>query len=287
LLKGGDAKTSGDAKAAQRIETRLDSRARGEVPVRRVEVLVSGKDPRAAALVFKTLRVGFPTAPVRVWLNGVSQEVDDAVCDEAIDMDAAACDAQTENPLTIKDTSYKMSHGEWMGKVVREGDPVVFVDTDMIFTSRVEDWSFDTGLAGRLIPSFRCPFTKCLTQPRIHTSLLFVDPDKLKREYAATAFANAFTRFSPLVDLWRAVVIPPDHFYDTAALAYTLVGGTPLTPAQLDSYDHLNAGTWVNELAPTIHDADLKAFHELAYANPAAIRGCWRNQNDWYSRQGR
>lgn len=255
--------------------------------MRRVEILVSGDEPRAAALVFRTLRVGFPTAPVRVTFNTRNIAVEEAVM-EAVAGSAEGAIEFVGNEFVGKGAPIEFAaplvHGDWVRRRLYAGSsPVVFVDTDMIFTAAVEDWAFDTGLAGRLIPAFKCPFTKCLTQPRLHMSLLFVDPVRLWAEIGATAHQ---TRLSPLVDLWCAAVVPPGRFYDTAAFAYALVGGTPFTPAQLDSYDHLNAGTWVDELAPAIADGDLKAFHELAYTNPAAIRGCWRAQDDWYSRQG-
>ena len=232
-------------------------------------------------LVFKTLRVGFPTARVEVWFNELPG---DALTELAV---AAAAVRAFPKPL-----ERAQRHGEWMRGIVETSDtPIVFVDTDMVFHAPVESWQFETGLAGRYLRRYLCPYTKCVTEPRLHTSLLFVDPGQLHDQLDIYSRTFHESRFNPLVDLWSAVTIPErtragvvNHFHDTACLAYQAVGGTSFTTEQLDAYDHLFAGTYLNDLAPALSDCDLSALHAAAHRDPASIRGAWRSQNDWYAR---
>lgn len=235
-------------------------------------------------LVFKTLRIGFPTAKVVVWCNGLAGEADDAVKQAAHEVGAYA--TYTGSVIAPQ------VHGQWMAdRIEYESGPLVFVDTDMVFHAPVEGWRFETGIAGRYLRRYLCPFTRCVTEPRLHTSLLFVDPDKLRGEMDVYGDTFHESPFNPLVDLWPAVTLPErtragvvNHFYDTACLAYQAVGGTSFTPSQLDAYDHLFAGTYLNALAPALTDCDLSALHAAAHRDPASIRGAWRSQNDWYAR---
>ena len=236
-------------------------------------------------LVFATLRVGFPTAKVVVWCNGLAgSEADEAVRKAAHDVGAEA--TYTGSPIK------PVRHGEWMRGIVESADsPIVFVDTDMVFHAPVEGWDFQTGLAGRYLRRYLCPYTRCVTEPRLHTSLLFVEPRLLANELFMLRARFHESRFNPLVDLWSAVTIPErtragvvNHFHDTACLAYQAVGGTVFTPEQLDAYDHLFAGTYLNDLAPSLSDCNLPALHAAAHRDPASIRGAWRSQNDWYAR---
>jgi len=232
-------------------------------------------------LVFKTLRIGFPTARVEVWCNGLPAEAD-----KAVRAAAEAVGAVSEG------LGVALRHGAWMKERVElEEDPLVFVDTDMVFHAPVEGWQFETGIAGRYLRRYLCPFTRCVTEPRLHTSLLFVDPDTLRGELDVYGDTFHESPFNPLVDLWPAVTLPErtragvvNHFYDTACLAYQAVGGTAFTPEQLDAYDHLFAGTYLNALAPALTDCDLPALHAAAHRDPTSIRGAWRSQNDWYAR---
>ena len=248
-----------------------------------VHILVTGSDNPNMTLVFESLRVGFPTAPVTVHARRMTADQDsrlkqyvDAVVPEA-DIVFTEIDC----------------HGVWIDYVVaRAKGRIAIVDTDVVFHDAVEHWQFGTGLAGRYIRRFREPLTRCVSEPRLHPSLLFVEPAYLQQQLADWQAGFGVTRFNPpltsfaaftLAERTRAGVVP--HFYDTVSALYQAIGGTSFTDDQLDAYDHLFAGTFVAELAAVIADADLLAAHQAAWENPGRIRGAWRRQNDWFARR--
>ncbi len=246
-----------------------------------VHILATCTNPAllpSTLLVFDTLHIGFPNAAVKVHGNHLVGEAAGLVF-------AAATAAGAE----YQNSDRERIHGGWMRQVVDEATgPVVFLDTDVVFWAAVEGWQFETGLAGRYIRRFRCPFTRCVTEPRLHTSLLFVDPERLRAELAAHQLSFHESRFNPRADLWRAVTVPErtragvvNHFHDTACLAYQAVGGTSFTEDQLGAYDHLHAGTWADELDPAV--PGLLAGHAAVWQDRNAARGLWRQQNDWFA----
>jgi hypothetical protein len=248
-----------------------------------VHILVTETDDPNMTLVFQTLRVGFPTAPIWVhrqpMTEAASKRLDDAMAATIPEADTVA--------------RTKMTHGEWIDDVLsRAGGPIVFLDTDVIFYAPVEHWQFETGLAGRYIRRFREPFTGCISEPRLHPSLLFVDPAKLSADLAGwRAHFNA-TRFNPPVTSFRAFTLAErtragvvNHFHDTGSAAYQAAGGTPFSESQLDAYTHLFGGTFLPELAEVITDADLAASHRTAWSCPDQVQGAWRAQNEWYGRR--
>jgi hypothetical protein len=245
-----------------------------------VHILATGTWTANMTLVFPSLRVGFPTATVTVHARsmgeGMAKRLEEAVAAHIPEAEIVEAPVET--------------HGYWMDEVLRTAKgPVVFLDTDVVFHEAVEHWQFDTGLAGRFIRRFREPLTRCVSEPRLHPSLLFVHPVKLARDLAAWQAGFKVTRFNPpvtsfaaftLAERTRAGVVP--HFHDTGSALYQAVGGTSFSEAQLDAYDHLFAGTFVEELAAVIDDADLLAAHRATWENPVRIRGAWRRQNEWF-----
>jgi len=245
-----------------------------------VHILATGTDNPNMTLVFESLRVGFPTAAVTVHARPMLEHQFDRL-NQAVDARVPEADlVQTDIER----------HGDWMDEVLKaDKGPVVFLDTDVVFHEAVEHWQFGTGLAGRFIRRFREPLTRCVSEPRLHPSLLFVDPAMLARDLAAWQAGFNVTRFNPpvtsfsaftLAERTRAGVVP--HFYDTGSALYQASGGASFSEAQLDAYNHLFAGTFVEELAAVIDDADLLAAHQAAWENPGRIRGAWRRQNEWF-----
>lgn len=258
-----------------------------------VHILATGTDNPNMTLVFQTLPTGFPTAHVKVHARPmtVDQEIrlQDAV---AAAQQVRARTGIGVRPIEIGPTEAEC-HGKWMDSVVeRWQGPVVFLDTDVVFHAPVEHWEFSTGLAGRYIRRFREPLTRCVSEPRLHPSLLFVNPEQVRRELDVWRSGFNVTRFNPpavsfaaftLAERTRAGVVP--HFYDTGSALYQAIGGNSFTESQLDAYDHLFAGTFVDELSPAIEDADLAGAHRQAWQNPTGIRGAWRHQNQWFARR--
>ena len=177
-------------------------------------------------LVFKTLRTGFPTFDVHVYLNtitedSVSREVEEAVKRHALD---AKCTVSIRNTI----------HHEWISDLIScNNEPFIICDTDMVFWTDMETTfnnlyrHYDCTIAGRYIPSFIDEFSGCLTMPRIHTSLMYINPEmyrKKKAEYYKDVPETLFTPIRPLI--YPAVLPssgPRPIFYDTTALLYQML----------------------------------------------------------------
>lgn len=238
-----------------------------------VHILATCRKPELAkmtTLVFATLRVGFPSAQVTVYLNGDCE----LNCPEIV----SACTATGCQVITA-DTI----HHEWIKSLVQSAsEPFWILDTDVILYASVEGWSFDTPMAGRRIPEWDDEFSKCITRPRLHTSLLYLDPARIKAELTKLPEATVFT---PKADLFNPLVLPlnqRNYFYDTAALLYHQLGGQSFTPTQLDAFFHFNFGTIEDVVLPTLTEK-LEAARASVLKNPAFGKGRWREQDEYYA----
>lgn len=227
-------------------------------------------------LVFKTLRIGFPTAKVTVYRNGLESltarnDVEDA--------------ALASNCVTVE--LKRTIHHEWIEKLIAENnEPFWICDTDTIFYRPVEDWTFDTALAGYRIPEFHDEFTAAITRARLHTSLLYFDPIKLKQQVDVFNSVGPDTPFNPRINLTHPVVLPFNgrhYFYDTCALLYHAIGGTSFTDVHKDAYFHLHFGTLSDLVLPRLSNrADVEKARERVMASPMAGFGAWREQEEYY-----
>lgn len=228
-------------------------------------------------LVFKTIRVGFPTARIFVRNNELDADSLTALS-ETMKSVGAEWEGGMQTP-TI--------HHEWIEQLVREQtEPFWIVDTDMVFFGKVEDWTFSTFLAGWRIPEWQDEFTKARTRARLHTSLLYIDPVKLRADIARYESQFPKTAFNPLVNLFHPLCLPlKEHgtFYDTCGLLYHAVGGTAFTPAQLSAYSHLNFGTIPDIVLPHLqHGREMFEARKAIMNNPDLARGLWRAQMEYY-----
>lgn len=230
-------------------------------------------------LVFRTLRVGFPTADVIVTGNDLPEW--------AIEEVMSACDAArcsfSNRPATI--------HHKWVEELLQsEQEPFVLCDTDLHLFSKVEDWKFDTALAGFRVPEFDDEFTGAITRSRLHTSLLFVDPKKVSECVAEHDSGFPDTPFNPLSNLVYPVCLPLNgrgFFHDTCSLLYHAIGGTAFTDQQKDAYCHFHFGCLEDIVLPRLTNGEkMKVARDEILKNPESGRGLWRHQEDYYrSRQ--
>lgn len=247
-----------------------------EIP--KVVILATCRKPEllpATLLVFKTIRVGFPTAKITTYGNGLRFVMPE--------VEKAARSVQSEFlPASA------LRHDEWVQQMIWNNDhPFVICDTDMIFFDKVEDWQFDQPLAGYLQPEYFEPFTKTIYRTRLHTSLLFIRPDEVRDRMLR--FDGKFPK-APILPVginfigqqYQPVRMEDGkvrtYFMDTAAVLYHAIGGNSFSPQQLDCYAHLHAGTWSDLLSP-----QMRAMHEELMANPDKARGMWRGQEEFYS----
>lgn len=227
-------------------------------------------------LVFKTLRDGFPNAPLRVFDAASAPE-----CRDEIRTCANACHAQfsqLERRVELGDFV------EWALGNQRTG-AAVFVDTDICFWQCIEDWEFDALAAGRFIPRHHCEFERCPSEPRLHTSLLWV-PDVAAMNAAIVnvrrshryfrPFANIVVRFG---DQWR--------YFDAGACLYSVYPEQMrhFDETQLDAYDHLFAGTYADSVLTRLSPETASiyaAIHRTAQLDYRQLKGCWRQQEEYF-----
>lgn len=273
-----------------------------------VHILATVRKPEllpAALLVFQTLRVGFPSAPVTVWGNALPQH----------SVGAVHAAAHTHG-CNFRDLS-ATSHDAWIEALVLEHEePFWICDTDIVFHESVEGWVGVSGLwpdksgrrpdatptmAGRFEPAYRDDYTGSDHVERLHTCLMFINPAKVRcavrawtgrfpMPWRATAQQVLFRQ--TFVPGGRALVPESAHsadttrptFYDSLAGLYQAIGGTAFTAEQDAAFDHLHAATYVDELKhnePALAE-DLANGHAAIYHNPGLARGIKQAQDRFY-----
>jgi hypothetical protein len=238
---------------------------------------------RASTLVFDTIRVGYPTAGVTVFLNAVEDER------WAREIAAACREAGVER---IVDLAERTIHHEWIERLVAEEDePLVVLDTDVVFWGSCERWRFSSPLAGRLIPQYFDPWANCITRSRLHGSHLWIRPAEVRAAIDRYRAQFPSTPFNPGANLFYPLYLPASrngrrvsYFHDTCCLLYHAIGGDAFTAAQLDAYDHLHCGTISDLVGPRLPSIDLPALHRGWLADPRTARGLWREQERYYRR---
>lgn len=224
--------------------------------------------------MFDTLRVGFPDAHTTVHVNGN--------CDGLRPQILNLCERER-----CKTEVCSTSHHEWIESLVEtEKEPLIILDTDVIFWDKFDLGFINRPIAGRYTPRFYCKFTKAFTMHRLHTSLMYIDPVAVKREMRAVKAWFNQTRFNPIINPFYPVQIPEKDkslFFDTCALLYHAIGGQAFTEEQLQSYDHLNAGTWIKELNKAYPELNMVEAHKEIYKNPILAKGIRKVQDQFYA----
>jgi hypothetical protein len=233
-------------------------------------------------LTFKTLRTGFPTAPVTVVDNASHPAVRSQIADAA--RAAGARFVQLERAI---------QHHEFIADVLmRQPDgAAVFLDPDLVFWANVEDWDFGGALvAGRLLPTFRCEYTRTITHARLHTSFLWIPDVQRLRDEAGRVMRGGRFEWHPL----RPSMFVLDgewHRLDTGASLYQTFADRcrPFTVTELDAYDHLFVGSHLNLVTPTLPTEDAAHMAEMhsrvSRGDLDALRGAWRWQEDFFARR--
>jgi len=243
-----------------------------------VHILVSCRNPelwRASTLVFDTIRTDFPSS--RIFVDG--NNLTDEQCWEV----AAFCD---KHNAVFKNGDATIHH-EWIRYLLNH-EPELFVicDTDIVFHASVEqsfEWECPLPLFGRFIPKFLCPLSGAVTNERLHTSLMLIDPRKFNDLAERVRYElNPQHPFAPPIDL-----VAPLHyalntelyFHDTLSQAYHIIGGLRFGENLLDRYDHINAGTYLDILNEKIPGS--RARQENYLKHPEQARGLWKEQEAW------
>lgn len=227
----------------------------------------------ATLLVFRTLRVGFPTAEVYVWGNNLPLEAEQAV----------RRSGERFTPLGAT------SHDAWIERLLDNShSPFWICDTDIVFWSSVETFPGDSLLAGRYEPAFREPWSKTQKVDRLHTSLLWFNTLPLRqaiREWIARWHPKGFP-FVPESELIRQQFIPqgagkPPLFYDSCAGLYQALGGQAFTEEQNAAFEHLHCGVYSDRISSAL--PGLPAVHQAVWADTNAARGLLAQQANFYA----
>lgn len=228
----------------------------------------------SSLLIFKTLRIGFPSFDVEVHIDY------DSICKSQI------IDELGKNNLRYIITPEHFSTYKWTEELIREEqDPFIILDTDVIFYENCEGIGFYSTLMGCLIPEFFDPYTEAWTQPRLHNSFLYINPAKF------CAYANRIVEleYVPVASLIKPLLIPSklkSIFYDTLAIAYNIMYCQVFPETVLDKYCHLHCGSLLNTVGESfLPEVNLKEVHKQVCANPALGKGMWRQQKEWYKQQ--
>jgi hypothetical protein len=238
-----------------------------------VHILVTCRNPELKAmslLVFDTIRIGFPTARIRVYLNDIS--------DPEIIKKCERFDPFVTHVNTI--------HHRWIqGLLNSETQPFVICDTDVIFYSEVERFEFYTAIAGYQIPEFSDEFTNTITRSRLHTSLMFINPSEFRRSVADYESGFPKTPFNPLASYVDPLCLPLNgrgYFHDTMSMAYHAFGGTEFTQKQKSAYFHFHYGTLSDLVLPLLGNGEgTKGVRDAILANPAIGKDMWRVQDEY------
>lgn len=247
-----------------------------------VHILVTIRNPAlrdAALLVFKTLRVGFPTSDVKVWGNGLKAQ--DCAMMELV------CQQVGAQFLNVSECT----HGAWIESLVMNSPgPIWICDTDIVFFDSVEDKLIEAPLfAGRFEPEFIEPWTKTLHVARLHPSLCWLDAPKLREALWAWPGADSFfCSVKRNFFEWEFVPVRGadgrcgTHFYDTLAGLHQAFGGTPFDDALNDCYEHLFCGTYSDLIEPFMGLKDFGAQQRAICADPKLARGMQVAQREFY-----
>jgi hypothetical protein len=250
----------------------------------KVYILATCRNPdliRGTLMVFDTLRVGFPTAEILVTDNGNT-----GIASELI----------FENTRLVGGSYEKLHkpviHANWVEWVLQINEPCFILDTDVVFWSNFERWNFeDVAMAGRKMPRFFDPYSKSWSQPRLHTSLCYLNPERIKADLEQHKFPADDPFKTPLADLVKAFWFVNESgqrvFYDTAALLSYHVSTRAFNEEQLDCFDHLHGGTYVDLIAPHYsQDNRLVDRYKAVWDNPALARGLWRKHDQLFAKLG-
>ena len=213
-------------------------------------------------LVFKTLRVGFPTAEVYVFDNGS--------CPEALPLIEEQAKSAGCHFIPMQQTPF-VDFYKWALLEQTEYNSIVLLDPDVIFWKNAEKMQPLGLFSGRLIPAMVSQGITAL--PRIHPSFVRI-PDVIALRQALQK-----TR-SNVVDQLFASMDGKEYFWDTLAMLHHVVAGTPFTEDQLDCYDHLFFGCHFPSIQSTLpKNSAIERGHLAAIAgNFDAIKGLWRDQ---------
>jgi hypothetical protein len=244
-----------------------------------VHILVTCRKPELAPfseLVFKTLRIGFPTSDIKVYFN------------RRTTLDIFPDLKELVGPLELWTSSVDTIHHEWIkGLIESETEPFWICDTDIIFYDSFEDFRTDEALAGFRTPEWQDDFAGAITRSRLHPSLMYINPTLVKQKLAAFRSVCPDSPFTPFCNPTDPLCLPLNgrmYFHDTMSLMYHAIGGHEFSDVEKDKYFHFFFGSIPDLVLPRLKDREKMAEARFAVMNnPELGRGAWRMQEEYFA----
>ncbi len=236
-------------------------------------------------MVLDTIRVGFPTAEIEVYVNPPYEP-------HLRDLSQRADKAGAYIFFNFKNTT----HYDWIdaSRTISGDDTLVYVDGDIVFFSSVEDVVLLEPIAGMFIPSHLSDYSNSLYMSRLHTCLLYIrsprELDSLIRYRNPRAGCNV--QFEPylihnLISPSYEYINGKPIYYDTCSKLYHAISGQHLPEDVLDRFEHLNSASFYDAMFPLFTTEEARsgfvASHSLAETNPQGARGLRRGQEVYYA----
>ena len=230
---------------------------------------------KASLLVFQSIRIGFPTANIIVYVNGLQYNN----CRPLIE---AVFQGAKAKHIYIG----LHSHGQWIEWLLaRESKPFWICDSDTVFFDKVEDWFAGSPelYAGRFEPQFWEAWTQTIHMARIHPSLVWFNPQPLRAAIRAWPGKHEFfstVQFNPI----QWFVVPEIgcdlRFFDTLSGLYHAIGGRVFSEKENEAYGHLFCGTYIHLISE--QHPNLREKHDAVLEKPELAKSLWKEQQQWY-----
>lgn len=254
-----------------------------------VHILATVRNPRllpGTTLVFKSLRVGFPKAPVMVWGNAL---------EPALESEIVRCAQSVGGQYTPLPTT---SHDEWIENLVQRSQaPLWICDTDVVFQGKMQNYGPEHLFAGRFEQEFDEEWTGTRHMARLHTAVMWLNPVAVRN--AMRSFMCQFpapwrdTAEFPFirqhfVPLLRGLSTEGERgrvltmFYDTCAGLFHACGGTIFNLTQDRAFEHLHCATYSDLVGKSLSCGSLEAAHRIIFENPSLARGMKAQQDAYY-----
>lgn len=266
-----------------------------------VHILATLRKPEllpATLLVFKSIRVGFPSSEIIVqvnpqcdveghpgWTIPYSEILISKLVEQELEKSGGPWNRVSHGPTT---------HHEWLLNLIEtEKEPFWICDTDVHFFESMEQFDFNGHpLAGRYVPQFYCDFAGAITRQRIHTFLMRISPSTVKsfvEEYVGqftdlyctprpTLKDLVFPRYTPV----RFGCTRKAYFSDTTSLLYQVVGGHSFTDKENEAVGHLGSGTLVDEVSVRYPRGNMMEWHASVLDQPHLLKGQWERDKAFY-----
>ena len=237
-----------------------------------INTLLYCRDPKDVAgnwIFFDTIRKGFPKETINVYSNQNTKEFDCVALEK--------CQQINANFLPIEN---EIKHPNFIAALLQYNkNPFYVVDPDTIWFKEMPK-DFTEAMAGRLIPDFYDVYSKSNTHKRIHTSVMWLNPEKIKTLLTtATWFEfdpinpctyylnNCLYRFDSLAKLY--------HFLVTKNACHEF------TKKENESFAHLFCGTHLSIVGNEIKELEL--LHKKASTDKKFAMSLYDQQNQFFN----